>query len=452
MRKPSLPCTPGVAVILAALALSLPARGQLPLPVSSQLSIPFNTPLSPKEKILTDYVDTHLDASIQLLTDAVNINSGTLNIEGVKKVGDLFAHELKLLGFTIEWVDEPDSLHRAGHLVAIHRGKKGKRLFLIGHLDTVFEPDMPSGPFAKLNDSTATGQGVNDMKGGDVVIISALQALASTKQLQDMNVVVYFTGDEENAGYPHAVAREDFIKRAKTCDIALAFEGAKGLDTVAAARRGSSTWVLDVTARTGHSAGVFSDSSGDGAIYEAARILNTFREQLSHEQYLTFNPGIIVGGSSIEVNPDGARGTTVGKSNIISPAAHVTGDLRFITEGQKDTARDKMRAIVAASLPGTRSAIRFSDGLPSMPPTAGNLRLVDAISKVTTDLGLGPTVSGDPGARGAGDISDIAQYLDCLDGLGASGTGAHKAGETINLRQYPWLIKRAAILLARLGG
>ena len=110
-----------------------------------------------------------------------------------------------------------------------------------------------------------------------------------------------------------------------------------------------------------------------------------------------------------------------------------------------------MQAIVVASLPGAHSTIRFADGVPAMPPTAGNLRLVNVISQVTTDLGLGPTVSGDPGARGAGDISDIAQYLDCLDGLGASGTGAHKAGETINLKEYPWLIKRAAILLARLA-
>lgn len=86
-----------------------------------------------------------------------------------------------------------------------------------------------------------------------------------------------------------------------------------------------------------------------------------------------------------------------------------------------------------------------------MEPTPGNLRLVTEVSKVTTDLGLGPTAAGDPGARGAGDISDIAQYLDCLDGLGASGTGAHKAGETINLYEYLWLIKRAAILLSRLS-
>ena len=407
--------------------------------------------LSPAEKKAIAWIDGHMGAAMQLLITSVNINSGTLNVEGVKKVGALYAHELEKLGFTIEWVNEPDSLHRAGHLVATHVGKKGKRLFLIGHLDTVFEPDMPAGPYTVLNDSTATGQGVNDMKGGDVAIITALQALDANGLLKDMQVIAYFTGDEEKSGTPHALARKDFIERAKTCDVALGFESAGGLDHVVAARRGASGWFLDVTAQTGHSAMVFAEGHGDGAIYEAARILNTFREQLSSEQYLTFNPGLIVGGSEINVDPQDTRGTASGKTNIISPACKVSGDLRFLREPQKDSARAAMRAIVAASLPGTHASIRFSDGLPSMEPTPGNLRLVSEVDKVSKDMGTGPVGSDDPAVRGAGDISDIAHYLDCLDGLGASGGGAHRAGETINLKQYPLLIQRAAILMYRLS-
>ena len=387
---------------------------------------------------------------MQLLIQSVNINSGTLNIPGVKKVGDLYGEILEKLGFTIEWVAEPDSLHRAGHLVATHKGKKGKKLFLIGHLDTVFEPDMPAGPYTVLNDTTATGQGVNDMKGGDVVMIAALQALQAGGQLKDMNIVAYFTGDEERSGFPHNVARKDFVERAKTCDIALGFESAMGLHTVAAARRGASGWALDVTARTGHSSQVFTDSAGFGAIYEAARILNTFREQLGHEQYLTFNPGLIVGGSGVKLSDQDARGEALGKTNIISPSAHVTGDLRFLSEARKNAVREKMTAIVATNLPGTQATISFTDGLPAMEPTAGNLALVTQLDKVTRDMGIGGTVAGDPGARGAGDISDIAQYMDCLDGLGASGSGAHKAGETINLKEYPLLIQRAAVFMYRL--
>ena len=94
--------------------------------------------LTPAEKQLIAYVDHHMESAMQLLITSVNINSGTLNIDGVKKVGALYAAELQKLGFTIEWVSEPDSLHRAGHLVATHTGKKGKHLFFIGLLDTVF--------------------------------------------------------------------------------------------------------------------------------------------------------------------------------------------------------------------------------------------------------------------------------------------------------------------------
>jgi glutamate carboxypeptidase len=290
---------------------------------------------------------------------------------------------------------------------------------------------MPAGPYAKLNDSTATGQGVGDMKGGDVAIITALQALQTIGRLKDMNIVVYMTSDEERSGRPHALARKDFIERARTCDIALGFEPG-GLNKAVAARRGASSWKVDITAKTGHSATVFSDSAGDGAIYEAARILNSFREQLSAEQYLTFNPG----------------GT--GKDNIIAPTTGINGDLRFITDGQKDSAREKMRAIVAASLPGTHSTITFSDGLPAMPPTPGNLRLIDQLNNISNAMGIGDTEAEDPGQRGAGDISDAAPYIDCVDGLGAPGAGAHKPGETIHLKQYPLLIERAAILMDRL--
>jgi len=406
--------------------------------------------LDAAEKKAMTYVTDHMDATMQLLIRSVNINSGTLNIAGVHQVGDLYAMELQKLDFIIEWVAEPDSLHRAGHLVATHKGKKGKKLFLIGHLDTVFEPDMPAGPYTVLDDSTATGQGVNDMKGGDVAMIAALQALQAAGQLKDMNIIAYFTGDEERSGFPHQVARKDFIGRARTCDIALGFESAMGLHTVAAARRGVSGWSLDVTARTGHSSQVFTDSAGYGAIYEVARILDAFREQLGHEQYLTFNPGLIVGGSDIKVTNQGARGEALGKTNIIAPAAHVTGDLRFLSEAQKNNARERMKTIVAASLPGAQAAISFTDGLPAMEPTPGNLRLVAQLDKVTRDMSIGETVAGDPGARGAGDISDIALYLDCLDGLGASGNGAHRAGETINLKEYPILIQRAALLMYRL--
>ena len=86
-----------------------------------------------------------------------------------------------------------------------------------------------------------------------------------------------------------------------------------------------------------------------------------------------------------------------------------------------------------------------------MAPTEGNNKLLEVISGVTKDMGLGETMAGDPGSRGAGDISYIAAYVDCIDGLGASGKGAHAPGETINLKEFPFLIKRAALTIYRLS-
>ncbi|MFM7645185.1 MAG: M20/M25/M40 family metallo-hydrolase [Sphingomonadales bacterium] len=388
-------------------------------------------------------------STMGLLQQSVDINSGTYNIKGVRAVGDLYATELRALGFTVEWVNLPDSMQRAGHLVAYRKGTQGKKLFLIGHLDTVFEPDMPSNPFTKLNDSTATGQGVNDMKGGDVMIIAALKALHQQKLLDNTTITVYMTGDEENAGYPREVSRGDFITRAKEHDIALAFETASGMGTIATARRGASGWQLEVEGKQAHSSGVFG-TAGYGSIYEAARIINGFRERLSKEQYLTFNPGLIVGGSEVSYNQEAQQGTVAGKTNIISPRTYANGDLRFISEEQKENARSVMREIVSQSLPGTKATISFVDGIPSMPPTEGNTKLASQLSDVSIALGFGKVTPGNPGSRGAGDISYVAQYLNCLDGLGASGRGAHAPGETINLYEYPKLTQRTAILLYRL--
>ena len=424
------------------------------------------TTLSKEEQKVMDYIDANMPRAITLLKESVDINSGTLNIEGVKKVGAIFAREFEKANFKTKWVPMPDSLRRAGHLVASigfnndventmasskTKTKKGKKLFLIGHLDTVFEPDMPANPFTMINDSTATGQGVTDMKGGDVIMIIALQALQAQGLLKDANIIAYLTGDEEHAGYPREVSRGDFIESAKQTEIALAFEGANGLNSVATARRGASGWLLNVKAKTGHSSGVFTPYAGYGAIYEAARIVNEFRVQLSTEKYLTFNPGVFIGGSEMNYDETKATGTAIGKTNIISPAVTVTGDLRFLTEEQKINARKKMQAIVDNSLAGTKATIDFQDGIPSMAPTEGNNKVLEVISGVTQSMGVGPTIAGDPGSRGAGDISYIAAYVDCIDGLGSSGRGAHAPGETINLKELPYLIKRAALTIYRLS-
>jgi glutamate carboxypeptidase len=267
--------------------------------------------------------------------------------------------------------------------------------------------------------------------------------------LNDVNVTAYFTGDEEKAGQPITVSRADFIERAKQHDIALGFEGAQGLNTVAVGRRGSSSWRLRVSAPQGHSAGMFRNNYG--SIYEASRILNTFREQLGNEKNVTFSPGLFVGGAELNYDSGNVKASVSGKTNIISPVTVVEGDLRYLTEEQLTRTRENMRKIVSSgNLPGTQATIQFFDGIPNMEPTEGNYKLVTLLNEISAAIGIGETKAGDPGSRGGGDISYIAKYVDCLDGLGAGGTGAHAPGETINLKEFPKLIERAALLIYRL--
>jgi glutamate carboxypeptidase len=405
--------------------------------------------LSKEEAQIVKDIEAGLPAALQLLKESVNINSGTFNTAGVRKVGDLFAKELDALGFTILWINMPEKMKRAGHLVAYRKGSKGKKLFLVGHLDTVFEPDMPANPFTKISGTMATGQGINDMKGGDVLIIAALKALHQQGLLADRTITVYLTGDEEKAGEPKASSRGDFIERARQHDIALGFETANGIAQAVTARRGSSEWKLEVKGKQAHSAGIFS-AAGYGAVYEASRILNEWRVQFAKEKYLTFNPGFFLGGSEIKFDSAAQSGFAQGKTNIVSPETVVIGDLRFLTNSQKEKMRQRMRQVVAKSLPGTSAKISFKEGIPSMPPTAGNTALLKELSTISKMLKMGEVKANDPGSRGAGDISYVAAYVDCLDGLGAPGTGAHAPGETINLEEYPKLIKRAALLIYRL--
>lgn len=405
--------------------------------------------LNKDEQKLIELIDKNYQETVALLEEVLNINSGSLNKEGVREVGRVFAREFEKIGFQTEWVEVPAEVNRAGHFVATRKGSKGKKLFLIGHLDTVFEKDMPFTPFTWLNDSTATGQGANDMKGGDVLVFASLKALHELGLLDDRSVTVYFMGDEESSG-DNELSRRDFIERAKSHDIALGYETAQGFNTVTVARRGSSGWTLKTTGRQSHSSGVFGPNAGYGAIYEAARILDEFREALAGEKYLTFNPGQFIGGSDITYDEETGKGEALGKTNIVAREAYVTGDLRFLGEAQKEAARAKMREIVANNLPRTSAEISFRDGIPSMEPGEENYALAEILNQVSMDMGLGEVKPGDPGSRGAADIAYVAYILPGLDGLGASGRGAHAPGETINMKQFPDLIKRNTILLYRL--
>jgi len=223
--------------------------------------------LTPEEQKIVASVDAHRADFARDLQEAVAIDSATENLAGIRRMGEVFCRQLTELGFESRFVELPASTGRAGHLVAEHRGTMGKRVLLIGHLDTVY----PGANYRREGD-IVHGSGTGDMKGGDVVLIHALRALQDAGALADTQIIVVMTGDEEAPGNPIEVVRRDLLEAAKRSDFALAFESAIGR-TGTVARRGSISWLLEVQGATGHSSGMFSAAMGSGSVFEMARIL-----------------------------------------------------------------------------------------------------------------------------------------------------------------------------------
>lgn len=409
------------------------------------------TPADRSEKAIVAYVKTQQEPAAALLEKAVNINSGTMNFAGVRAVGDLFRPHFDALGFQTRWVDGA-AFGRAGHLVAERRGK-GPHVLLIGHLDTVFEPDHPFQKFERVDSNIVRGPGTSDMKGGIIVALAALNALKQVGALDKLNITVILHGDEEDSGAPLAAARETIIDAAKAADIAIGLENAADdPSTAVTARRSSGRWQIKVTAKSAHSSQIFTDEVGAGAIYELSRILNAFYNELRGEELLTFNPGLIAGSTQVDYVPEPLQAKTSGKDNIIAPIAIASGDLRAITPDQIKRTQEKMRAIVAAHLPQTKAEITFDEGYPPMAPTEGNKRLLGLYDKVSQDLGFGPVTAVNPRRAGAADVSFAADHVDmAIDGLGLLGGDAHTPDEFADMRTFQIQAQRLAVLLYRLG-
>jgi glutamate carboxypeptidase len=413
---------------------------------------PAGAALSGAERKMIATVEAEKERSIGLLESLVNINSGTMNPVGVERVYQAVKPELEALGFEVSWVPMKQ-VDRAGHLVAVHKGATGtKRLLLIGHLDTVFEPSSPFQVFSRKGD-IAEGPGVGDCKGGDVVIIAALRAMKAAGTLAKANIIVVMTGDEERLASPVAVSRKALIDAADQSDVALDFEGMSrqdGKEMGSISRRSSVAWRLTTTGRPAHSSGIFKDGVGYGAIYEMARILDQFQGTL-RQPGLTFNVALVSGGETASLNPAETGGISAGKKNIVAGQAVALGDIRALTDAQDAQMRAGMEKIVAQHLPGTDASLEFREGYPAMPDTPGNRGVLASLNGINKDMGLPEMGVLDPLGRGAGDISLVASRVDSLAGMGTSGKGAHVPGETIELDSLTLQAKRSALLMSRLS-
>jgi len=229
----------GCLAVSLLIATNKPACGQ---------SADTSQSLSPAEVKMVRSVDAHADADLALLKKLVDLNSGTMHMAGVEAVKDNLTPQFASLGFKVRWVPMQSQTARAGDLIAEHlcpvgEGQCGKKLLLIGHMDTVFEPSSSFQQYALVANSDgkiATGPGVADMKGGLVVMLAALRAMQEAGALEHCEIRIVLSGDEERVGAPMQVARHDMLEAAKQSDVALEFEPSvrlNGQDTISIARR-----------------------------------------------------------------------------------------------------------------------------------------------------------------------------------------------------------------------
>ncbi len=406
------------------------------------------------EQAIVRWSEDNAEAAIALIEQQVNINSGTMNHPGVREVAELLEPELAALGLETEWLDM-SAVNRSGHLFGRLNTERegGTKFLMIGHLDTVYELTDTFQAFAREG-RYATGPGVSDMKSGNAIMIYALKALQAVGVLQDMQVVVAYTGDEEQPGRPLETTRGALIEAGQWADVSLGFENGvmiDGVEIATTARRSFTFWQLMVTGEQSHSSRIFSDTIGAGAIFETARILDEFYEEVRGEEFLTFNAGVILGGTDVNADVENTLGQAFGKRNVVPRQAVVLGEIRTISNEQLARAQDAMQAVVARHHPQTNAALTFDTVYPAMSPTEGNERLRVELSQISEAIGRGPMPAGDPLSRGSADIAFAAPYTDGLAGMGPAASGSHTPNERLDLEAIPAAIQRAAILMYRLS-
>ena len=178
--------------------------------------------LTPQESRMAATIDANGAADRALLEQLVNINSGTMHLAGVVAVKDVLAPRFADAGFSCALGADGGgdrARGRSGRRASVSSGTGhcGKRLLLIGHMDTVFEPSSTFQHYAPLDSAgkAATGPGVADMKGGLVIMLSALNAMKQAGALNTAEIRIVLSGDEERAGDPLEKARHDLIEAAK---------------------------------------------------------------------------------------------------------------------------------------------------------------------------------------------------------------------------------------------
>ena len=382
------------------------------------------------------------------LADWVGRNTGTWNAAGLDAFAALLAAELRALDFRVtvepsaprEYPDRAGA--RTGPLVRAERAatvdpERARHFLLLGHFDTVFEPDSP---FQRWridagSPDRAFGPGSSDMKGGLVVLLEALRALRASGDLARANVTVLLNADEEIGSLG---SRARIQAAAGEAQLALVFEPALEGGEQARSRSGAGQFHLDVQGVAAHVA--TSPIEGRSAVLALAKKVVAIEALSDRERGILLNVGTISGGT---------------KRNIVPEHAEAWIDVRYDESAQGEEVRVALERIAAApDVPGTHAELWGLLHRPPRPPSGDSDRLLALQQGIAR--GLGYPAPEPVHSAGVTDGSlTAAAGVPTLDSLGVRGGGAHTDREFVVLASLSERAAIAAVLLrhlAREGG
>lgn len=404
---------------------------------------PVEPAISAEERAMVEWLEAREEEMLALLERITNMNSGSLNSAGLDAVAAVFDEELRGLGFGTsrlpgELIEMPScpgsdySIDLADHLLARRPGN-GSRLLLMGHIDTVFPPDSPFQTFVREGD-TIYGPGVADMKGGLVVMLYALKALAAADALDEAAFTVLLNSDEEMGSLS---SRKYLEEEAVNHDWGLVYESS-GIDTMTRRRKGIGQARLVVTGRAAHSGGAH--EQGLSAIKELAYKIVQIENMTNYETGLTANVGVVRGGEA---------------RNTISPCAEALIDLRYPQPEQGLAAVELWREIFEQvySYPVDSGEITTESYInlhrPPKIPTPESDYLLDKAIAIGRLLGQEIRII-DSGGGTDGSLTQ-GVGLPTIDSLGIAGTGAHSDREEARAGSLAERAALSAVLIRRLA-
>jgi glutamate carboxypeptidase len=350
-------------------------------------------------------------AQLQLLEQVVDIDSGTGDVEGGRKVAAVLIERLKALGMTIESVPaEQGGL--AENTVATLAGHGKSRILMIGHIDTVFEPGTVQRRPYRTDDKRAYGPGVSDEKGGVVEGVYALQILHDLA-FTNFGKIVFLMETSEERGSPGTRALIGSLL--KDADVELNLEPGDLPDTLTVWRKGSTNFHIEVKGRAAH-AGIAPQDGRNAAL------------ELIHQL------------AGLEVFPKSGDGITVNltvmhagtRANIIPEDAWADVNVRVRDKADFARVEQVLRKNAETTvIPDTKVTVSGGEGFPPLPNNAATDRLAVRAQQIYAGIGRTLAVGGNGGASESALAADAG--VAALDGLGPVGGGFHSDKEFLEL-------------------